>query len=176
VLDTNIASGGNPSFHVTLTTPIAGFCFDRYRGGKFYSDTTVMGGRLIEAYDREREKLCRHLGSRAYQSTVEFDRRSYEYQGKDIVTMLRKSEHIDWFASAAYLKQVCEEDILFAYVPMVLLAEQLGVEMPGTRSMVEIFGTMLGENYWQRGIGLKELGIDGMDSGRLIAYLIQGEN
>jgi len=88
---------------------------------KFYSDTTVMGGRLIEAYDRERERLSRHLGSRAFQSTVEFNRRSYEYQGKDI-------------------------------------------------------GTMLGENYWQRGIGPEELGVDGMDTGQLLAYVMQGSN
>jgi opine dehydrogenase len=174
VLDTNIASGGNPAFHVTLTIPIAGFYFDRYRGGKFYSDTTVQGGRLIEAYDREREILCRHLGSTAFQSTLEFDRRSYEYEGKDIVSLLRRSEHIDWFASAAYLKQVCEEDILFAYIPMVLLAEQLGLEMPVTRSMVEIFAAMLGESYWQRGITPKQLGISGLDTGQLLAYVKEG--
>ncbi|MBN1835264.1 MAG: NAD/NADP octopine/nopaline dehydrogenase family protein [Spirochaetales bacterium] len=174
VLDTNIASGGNPSFHVTLTIPIAGFYFDRYRGGKFYSDTTEQGGRLIQAYDREREALSRHLGSAAYQSTLEFDRRSYEYQGEDIVGLLRRSEHIDWFASAAYLKQVCEEDILYAYIPMVLLAEQLGLEMPVTRSMVEIFAAMLGESYWERGVTPQQLGIYGMSSEQLLAYVMGG--
>ncbi|UCF96194.1 MAG: NAD/NADP octopine/nopaline dehydrogenase family protein [Spirochaetaceae bacterium] len=174
VLDSNIASGGNPAFHVTLTIPIAGFYFDRYRGGKFYSDTTVQGGRLIEAYDRERETLCRQLGSLAFQSTLEFDRRSYEYDGKDIVSLLRRSEHIDWFASAAYLKQVCEEDILFAYIPMVLLAEQLGLRMPVTRSMVEIFAAMLGESYWERGVTPTQLGIDGMDTSQLLTYITEG--
>jgi hypothetical protein len=144
------------------------------RCGKFYSDTTVQGGRLIEAYDREREALSRHLGSRAFQSTLEFDRRSYEYEGKDIVSLLRRSHHIDWFASAAYLKQVCEEDILFAYVPLVLLAEQLGVQMPVTRSMVEIFAAMLGESYWQRGITPEQLGIAGMDTDQLLAYVLEG--
>jgi opine dehydrogenase len=174
VLDTNIASGGNPSFHVTLTIPIAGFYFDRYRGGKFYSDTTEQGGRLIQAYDREREALCRHLGSTAYQSTLEFDRRSYEYRGEDIVGLLRRSEHIDWFASAAYLKQVCEEDILYAYIPMVMLAEQLGLEMPVTRSMIEIFAAMLGESYWERGITPEQLGIDGLSREQLLAYVVEG--
>ena len=175
VLGTNIASGGNPAFHVTLIIPIAGFYFDRYQGGKLYSDTTVMGGRLIEAYDHEPETLCQHLGSHKFQTTMEFDRRCYGYQGKDIVAMLRKSEHIDWFATANYLKQVCDEDILFAYVPMVLLAEQLGVEMPATRSMVEVFGIMVGESYWERGVRPEQLGIAGMDTAELLAYVMTGE-
>jgi opine dehydrogenase len=174
VLETNIASGGNPAFHVTLTIPIAGFYFDRYRGGKLYSDATVMGGRLIEAYDRERALLCAQLGSRTFQSTLEFDRRSYEYEGSDIVGLLRRSEHIDWYATAAYLQQVCEEDILFSYIPMVLLGEQLGLRMPVTRSMVEIFAAMLGESYWERGVGPRQLGIEGMDSGRLLSYVMEG--
>jgi len=176
LLDINIASGGNPSFHVTLTIPIAGFYFDRYRGGKFYSDTTEQGGRLIQAYDREREVLSRHLGSTAYQSTLEFDRRSYEYHGEDIVGLLRRSEHIDWFASAAYLKQVCEEDILYAYIPMVLLAQQLGLQMPVTRSMVEIFAAMLGESYWERGVTPEQLGIAGMSREQLLAYVTEADS
>jgi hypothetical protein len=66
------------------------------------------------------------------------------------VGLLRRSEHVDWFTSDAYLNQVCEEDILYAYIPMVLLAEQLGVQMPVTRSMVEVFAAILGESYWER--------------------------
>jgi hypothetical protein len=175
VLDTNIASGGNPAFHVTLTLPVAGLYFDRYGGGKLYSDTTVMGGRLIEAYDREREALSRRLGSEAFQSTLEFDGRSYEYEGEDIAALLKRSEHIDWFVTAAYLKQVCEEDILFAYVPMVLLGEQLGLPMPVTRSMVELFGTMLGERYWERGLSPEQLGVGGLEARELVAYVTRGE-
>ena len=133
-----------------------------------------MGGRLIDAYDRERLELSTRLKSRWFQSTIDFDRRAYEYEGKDIVDLLRKSEHIDWFASAAYLKQVCEEDILYAYIPMVLLAEQLGAAMPVTRSMVEIFGAMLGENYWDRGVSLPDLGAEGLNREELLDYVTKG--
>jgi len=90
------------------------------------------------------------------------------------VGLLRRSEHIDWFASAAYLKQVCEEDILYAYIPMVMLAEQLGLEMPVTRSMIEIFAAMLGESYWERGITPEQLGIDGLSREQLLAYVVEG--
>jgi hypothetical protein len=79
-------------------------------------------------------------------------------------------------AIAAYLKQVCEEDILFAYIPMVLLAEQLGLRMPVTRSMVEIFAAMLGESYWERGITPQQLGIEGLDTEELLAYIMEGSS
>ena len=172
VLDTNIASGGNPAFHVTLTIPIAGFYLDRYRGGKFYSDTTVMGGRLIEAYDRDRKKLSDCLGSTCYQTITEFERKSYEYEGRDIVEMLRKSEHIDWFATDVYLRQLAEEDIVYAYIPMVRLGEQLGVELPAIRSMTEVMGIMTGEDYWARGLCPDDLDVAGMNREELLAYVM----
>ncbi len=174
VLDTNIASSGNPAFHPTLIIPVAGFYFDRYMGGKMYSDSTAMAGRLIRAYDDERKQLSGFLGSPYFQTTEEFESRTYEYEGKDIIEMLRKSNHIDWYAPAAYIKQVVEEDLLYAYIPMVLLGEQLGLKLPATRAMVEILGVMLGEDYWSRGIQPEQLGIAGMNKDALLRYLIEG--
>lgn len=174
LLDTNIASGGNPAFHPTLILPVAGFYFDRYMGGKMYSDATVMAGRLIKAYDEERKRLSDFLGSAFYETTEAFESKTYEYEGKDIIEMLRKSNHIDWYAPAAYIQQVVEEDLIYAYVPMVLLAEQLGLALPATRSMVEILGVMLGEDYWAKGVDLKQLGIEGLDKETLLHYLMNG--
>jgi opine dehydrogenase len=174
VLDTNIASSGNPAFHPTLIIPVAGFYFDRYMGGKMYSDSTAMAGRLIRAYDDERKKLSGFLGSPYFQTTEEFESRTYEYEGKDIIEMLRKSNHIDWYAPAAYIKQVVEEDLLYAYIPMVLLGEQLGLKLPATKAMVEILSVMLGEDYWSKGIHPEQLGIDGMKKDDLLRYLMEG--
>jgi opine dehydrogenase len=174
VLDTNIASSGNPAFHPTLILPVAGLYFDRYMGGKMYSDATSMAGRLIKAYDDERKKLSDLLGSPFFETTEAFETRTYEYTGKDIIEMLRKSNHIDWFAPAAYIRQVVEEDLLYAYIPMVLLAEQLGLSLPATRSMVEILGVMLGEDYWSRGVDPVQLGIAGMDRDTLLSYVMNG--
>lgn len=176
VLDTNIASSGNPAFHPTLIIPVAGFYFDRYMGGKMYSDATAMAGRLIQAYDNERKMLSDSLGSSFFQTTEAFESRTYEYEGKDIIEMLRKSNHIDWYATADYIQQVVEEDLLYAYIPMVLLGEQLGLKLPGIRAMVEILGVMLGENYWSRGIHPKQLGIAGMNREMILKYVMEGNN
>ena len=82
---------------------------------------------------------------------MSFDRRSYLYEGEDLVQMLRSSPHADWFATAAYLEQVGSEDIIYAFVPMVRLGEALGVDLPVTRAMVEVMGVMLQRDYWARG-------------------------
>ena len=163
VLDTNIAAAGNPPIHATLTIPIAGYYFDRYMGGKFYQDTTVPGVRLVEAFDIERERLALHLGSKMFEDQLSFDRRSYLYEGADLVEALRSSPHADWYATADYLEQVCSEDIIYAFVPMVRLGEALGVDLPLTRAMVEVMGVMLQRDYWNEGADLAALGLDGLD-------------
>jgi opine dehydrogenase len=163
VLDTNIAAAGNPPIHVTLTIPIAGLYFDRYMGGKFYQDTTIPGERLVTAFDAERERLARHLGSELFEDQASFDRRSYLYEGDDLVQMLRSSPHADWFATAAYLEQVGSEDIIYAFVPMVRLGEALGIDLPVTRAMVEVMGVMLQRDYWAEGLDLSAIGLEGLD-------------
>ena len=152
VLDTNIAAAGNPPIHVTLTIPIAGFYFDRYMGGKFYQDATLPGVRLVDAFDAERERLAGHLGSDAFETEFDFDKRSYLYDGADIGEALRSSPHADWFATAAYLEQVCSEDIIYSFVPMVRLGEALGIDLPVTRAMIEVMGVMLQRDYWAEGL------------------------
>jgi opine dehydrogenase len=175
VLDTNIAAAGNPPIHVTLTIPVAGLYFDRYMGGKFYQDTTVPGERLVTAFDAERERLAAHLGSELFEDQVGFDRRSYLYEGDDLVQMLRSSPHADWFATAAYLEQVGSEDIIYAFVPMVRLGEALGIDLPVTRAMVQVMGVMLQRDYWAEGLDLADLGLDGLDLEGVRRFVISGE-
>ena len=174
VLDTNIAAAGNPPIHVTLTIPIAGFYFDRYRGGKFYQDATLPGAHLVDAFDAERELLARHLGSAVFQSEFDFDKQSYLYDGADISEALRSSPHADWFATAAYLEQVCSEDIIYAFVPMVRLASALSVDLPVTRAMVDIMGVMLQHDYWTEGLSLSAIGLDGLDLDGVRRFVMTG--
>ncbi len=174
VIDTNIAAAGNPPIHVTLTIPIAGLYFDRYMGGKFYQDTTIPGQRLVTAFDAERERLAAHLGSELFEDQVSFDRRCYLYEGDDLVQMLRSSPHADWFATAAYLEQVGSEDIIYAFVPMVRLGEALGIDLPVTRAMVEVMGTMLGRDYWAEGLDLGAIGLEGLDLEGVRRYVMTG--
>jgi opine dehydrogenase len=174
VVDTNIAAAGNPPIHVTLTIPIAGYYFDRYMGGKFYQDATVPGARLVDAFDAEREVLAGHLGSTLFEGEFDFDKRAYLYGGSDISAALRSSPHADWYATAAYLEQVCSEDIIYAFVPMVRIGEAVGVDLPITRAMFDIMGAMLQRDYWREGIGLSALGMEGLDGDGIREYVMTG--
>ena len=174
VIDTNIAAAGNPPIHVTLTIPVAGYYFDRYMGGKFYQDATVPGARLVDAFDAERERLATHLGSELFEGEFDFDKRSYLYGGRDISEALRSSPHADWFATADYLEQVCSEDIIYSFVPMVRLGAALGIDLPVTRAMVDIMGVMLRRDYWAEGVDLAALGLDGLDLGGITRFVMTG--
>jgi len=174
VVETNLAAGGNPPIHVTLLIPIAGFYFDRFLGGKFYQDATGPGMRLVEGFDAERRRLSQRLGSAWFESQHEFDERAYGYKVDDLGAALRGSPHSDWYASAAYLEQVCSEDLVYSYVPMVRLGEAVGVDVSLTRGMVEVFGAMLGRDYWSEGVGLEALGLDRLDADEIREYVMTG--
>jgi opine dehydrogenase len=174
VLDSNIAAAGNPPIHTTLALPVAGYYFDRYGGGKFYQDSTTPGARLVTAHDAEREGLAKAFGCDTFESQFDFDKRCYGYAGRDIAEALRASPHADWFATAEYLEQVIREDIVYGYVPMLRLAAQIGVELPVTRGMVDVMGAMLGRDYWAEGVGLSDLGLDGLDVNGIRRYVRTG--
>ena len=92
-----------------------------------------------------------------FEDQLSFDRRSYLYEGADLVEALRSSPHADWYATADYLEQVCSEDIIYAFVPMVRLGEALGVDLQLTRSMVEVVGVMLQRDSGDGGRGPRRL-------------------
>lgn len=128
----------------------------------------------MTAHDAERERLSRALKCDTFESQFDFDKRSYGYAGRDIAEALRSSPHADWFATAAYLEQVISEDLIYAYVPMVRLAAQIGVELPVTRGMVDIVGAMLQRDYWAEGLGLAEIGLEGLDAEGILRYVTAG--
>ena len=114
----------------------------------------VPGVRLVDAFDAERERLARHLGSNLFEDAVRLRQALRTCTTAPIIgEALRSSPHADWFATADYLEQVCSEDIIYAFVPMVRLGEALGMDLPVTRAMVEVMGVMLQRDYWSEGCG-----------------------
>jgi opine dehydrogenase len=175
VLDVDIASGGNPAMTVPMTIPVAGFYFDRYKGGKLYADATAMGSQLMKAYDADREKLSRYLGCEGYESQLDYYTQAYGAVGDDMAQIMRKSNLIDWYATCDYIQQLVDEDLVYSYVPMVRLADSLGVELAGTKAMVEIMGVMLGKDYWSLGPQLADLGLDGLNLTQVRNLVMTGD-
>jgi opine dehydrogenase len=173
VLWTNFAPGNTP-VHATFAIPIASYYFDRNRGGKFYGEATTCGARLVYAFDKERLKIAQELGCQVGTEGEWFEK-TYGYKGKDLAEALRKSDHAEEWTSAAFMESVIREDILYFYVPLVEFAKLLGIPTPTTKSIVEVMGIMLGINYWEKGVTLKDLGLAGMNKERIIRYVTTGK-
>jgi opine dehydrogenase len=175
VFDVDIASGGNPAMTVPMVVPVAGAYFDRSLGGKLYADATSLGSRLMRAYDADRQRLAAALGCSGYESQLDFYTTTYDAAGDDMSQIMRTSNLIDWWAPADYIKQLIDEDIIYSYVPMVRVAEAVGVEAGATRAMVETMGIMLDVDYWSRGATLEDLGLQGLDLDGIRRFAITGE-
>jgi opine dehydrogenase len=163
VLDIDVASGGNPAMTAPMTIPMAGLYFDRFRGGKLGAMATSMGSRLLNAYDADRERLARLLGSERFESQISYYCGTYGYKGDDMAQIMRKSDTIDWYATSDYVKQLIDEDLVYSYVPMVRMADSLGIDLAATRAIVEVLGIMLETDYWGMGPTLEDLGLAGLN-------------
>jgi len=175
VLWTNVSSGGNPCIHVQLTLPIMGYVFDRFRGCKFYTEATEQFSRLSAAFDRERKPLAEALGCAPIETGPQWAENAYGYTGRDLADAFRKSPHSDRYSPMAALDRVLDEDIGYAFVPMSRLADQLGIGMPVTKGMIEVCGVMLEKDYWDLGLDLDDLGLEGMIAEEIVRYVETGE-
>lgn len=174
VLYTNIVLGGNPCVHVQFSLPILGYMFDRFKSCKLYGETTLMGSRLAEAFDKERGKVAEKLGINKVETSLEMADRSYGYKGKTVGEAFRKSEHSDRYSSREAMERVLNEDICYSFIPLVQLGKLLGVSTPVTESMVELVSVMLDKDYWGRGVTLENMGLANLNKEEILSYVNKG--
>jgi opine dehydrogenase len=173
VMFTNLECG-NPSVHATFLLPIAGLPFDRFKGCKLYGEATSCGARLVEAFDRERVQVAKVLRCEVTETELEAVKKQYGYEGKDAAEAYRRSVHSDRYIPAERLQAILMEDLAYAYVTLCRLGNSLEVETPITSAIVDIWGTMLGIDYWEKGLTLEELGIAGFSAEQILEYVNKG--
>jgi opine dehydrogenase len=66
------------------------------------------------------------------------------------------------------------EDVPYGLVPVGLLARQLGIATPIINAVIEMASVINEVNYWEEGRSLEELGIAGLDRGKLKRLLEYG--
>jgi opine dehydrogenase len=174
VLYTNIIEGGNPCVHVEFSLPILGYMFDRYKGCKFYGEATLMGSRLTEAFDKEREKVAEKLGINKVEKALEWVTKVYGYKGKTFDEAFRKSEHADRYSSRAGIIRILNEDICYSFIPLVQMGKLLGVSTSVTKSMIDVVSVMLNEDYWGRGLTLEDMGLANLNKEEILSYVNKG--
>jgi len=174
VLYTNIVFGGNPNVHVQFSLPILGYMFDRFKGCKFYGETTLQGSRLTEAFDREKGGIAKKLGINKIETTPEMLDNTYGYKGKTVGEALRKSDHSERYSSREAMERVLNEDICYSFIPLVRLGELLGASTPVIKSMVELVSVMLDKDYWGKGVTLENMGLANLNKEEILSYINKG--
>lgn len=66
------------------------------------------------------------------------------------------------------------EDIGYGLVPFAAFGDLAGVETPTIDALIRVGSELAGRDYTATGLGLAEMGLDGMDAGRLRAYVQDG--
>lgn len=161
---------GNPSIHPPFTIPIAGLVFDKYESCKFYQEVTASGAKIAQVFDKERVEVAKRLGIKT--DTLDSWGKSMFGNGEtEIEDKLKNSVFADFEFPSWALERTLDEDIEYNYVPLIGLAEAADVEVPVTRAMVTLFGTIFGKNYWQTGITLEKLGLQDLTKDEVIRFL-----
>lgn len=176
VLETSI-NNINPVMHVAPTLLNTGRI--EFTEGDFYfyrESVTPTVGRLMDEMDSERLALGRALGVKPY-SLVDFMDEMYSLEGTGSHDLLNKSPaHRSTKAPYGLNHRYITEDIPYGLVPMLELADQLGVPMPVTRQFTDLATLLTGTNFLSTGRNLKKLGLENVPSKKLISIVTEGFN
>jgi opine dehydrogenase len=109
-------------------------------------------GRVVDAVARERDSVLARFGIKA----------------------MPREPFYDAVKKAQWVHDPCEvgppsldhryitEDIPYGLVPMALLGHLFGISTPVSDAIVELASTAMNRDFWQEGLTLKELGLEGL--------------
>jgi opine dehydrogenase len=156
----------NPMFHPAITLLNAGELEREPDDFAFYhAGCTPAVGRVIDAIDAERRAVATALGLPDLNTAADWLRRYYGATGASAYEAIQSCPAyatFRWPATTA-LRYV-HEDVPYAFVPFVSIAEQLGLATPATRALIDLCGTAFGRNYWVEGPRAADLGLAGMSA------------
>ena len=152
----------------------------------FYSQgITPSVARVIQAVDNERLAVVKALNRKAGLGMKEMTFIEYFHQAgftslralqaDDMYMALQDSEPNKPIKAPDSLKhRYVDEDVGFGLVPIYCLGEMAGVDMPTTKLMIDLACLERGINFWEEGLTLERMGLEGIALSRLAEYLEQG--
>lgn len=145
-------------------------------GFPFYSEgMTPSVCRVIERLDAERLAIAEHFGI-VLLSAVEMTARAYGVTGASLYQVLRSNPAYDVGQAPDGLShRYVYEDVNTGLVPMISLADLVGVSVPTMRCMVELACAMTGADFWRTGRNVQQLGLTSPDVPTLIEALRRGD-
>jgi opine dehydrogenase len=174
VLENNFFPG-NPSFHAQINIPKAEFFFERAKEFRFYNEVSMCASKLMDAFDKEKREVAA-----AFECDVpillDYSKMAYGYTAESHYEIYanQKLAHVMRWSTDAANRRVLQEDISYFFVPMEQLAEIVGVPVPVTKAMIEILQVFTDFDYRAKGLGLKDLGMEGLHRDQIIEFVTYG--
>lgn len=129
--------------------------------------------RVIRGLHREAALLARTVGTRtlSYPEEAFFGYGSimchyFDDTRRKQASLLRGPSHLE--------DRYITEDVPYGLAAFVLLGEQLGVELPLTRAVVELASSAAGRDFWREARTPADLGLAGMSAEEIRRYLKTG--
>lgn len=142
--------------------------------GPFCSNYDVTPGmaKVMEKTDREKIYLGKKYGLNIL-SLKETLKKFYGASGDNLYkTILNCYAYKNQVAPISISSRYVTEDLLFAFVPFLYLANQIGEELPIMKGMVEIGKAATGIDFWEDGLKLENLGLYGKNINEIKEYLL----
>ena len=172
VLDTNLDSF-NPIFH----TPIALFnlgCLERERNFEFYhKGTTRKIAAVMDCMDEERRNLAGKLDLKL-SPAIDGLKLYYGATGATTYEVFQSCNAYKGYVLPNVFDYI-REDVPYGLVPTASLCDALGISCRATKAVISAWSVVDGVDYWQQGITVKELGLDGMDVSQISELVTAGQ-
>lgn len=145
-------------------------------GGPFCSSYDVTPGmaNVMEAVDKERQAIGDKFGLKLL-STQEKLKIFYGATGKNLYeTLLNCYAYQKQLAPTSLNHRYVIEDVPYGLVPSAYLGDQLHVSVPTIKGMIAIACAATGEDYWNKGLTMSDIGLANKSVEEIIAFIEKG--
>jgi opine dehydrogenase len=175
VLETSI-NNVNPMSHPAGVIMNAGWI--EHTGGRFsfyLEGQTPSINRVAGAMDEERMNVAAAFGLKRI-SNEELSQKMYaKYIDKKTGSTHQEKYYRNIYDAPPSLKhRYLVEDVMYGLVPMYRLAKVAGVETPIIESIIRFACVANEVNYWETGVNLEQLRLDGKSVGEVLDFVNNG--
>ncbi|TZE81590.1 NAD/NADP-dependent octopine/nopaline dehydrogenase family protein [Calorimonas adulescens] len=139
--------------------------FEYYLEGVSPSVATV-----LERIDMERLRVARALGIKL-PSAKKWLEETYGAKGKTLYEAIQNTRAYKGIKAPATVNtRYIFEDVPNSLVPIASLGNEVGVDTPTIKSVIQLASCMHGIDYWENGRNARRLGLDGLTKDEILAY------
>ena len=182
VLDTSLT---NPNLQVHVPPALLNTGLWEKTGGDLEFYGTLMTPKVTEimdAVDKERMAVGKALGLELLPKpeVLKMEYGQYGVSGETMYEVYSTfASHRSWRPGLSLddfaAKTAFGEDIMYGYVFISTLGDQLGVSTPAIDTMVNLAHLVIGKDYWGEGATAEKLGLKGMSAVQIQEYVKTGK-